>query len=79
MTQKLAVVPKKKNDGTRMIRVFYSSFATSQNSVPPGGTPVDLHSAMRKFYESRRRKMEAEVLSEFAVNLMEVAKNRRGM
>jgi hypothetical protein len=33
---------------------------------------------MREIYESRRRKMEAEVLSEFAINLMEVAKNRKG-
>jgi DNA-binding MarR family transcriptional regulator len=47
-------------------------------TVPRESTPVDLHSAMREIYESRRRKMEAEVLSEFAINLMEVAKNRKG-
>jgi len=46
--------------------------------VSPESTPIDLHAAMRKVYESRRGEMEADVLRKFADNLMEVAKKREG-
>jgi len=40
------------------------------------GKPIDLHAAMRAVYENRRWAMEADLLREFAENLVEVAKER---
>jgi DNA-binding MarR family transcriptional regulator len=39
-------------------------------------TPIDLHAAMRNVYDGRRREIEADVLLECRVRLMELAKNR---